>query len=126
MPLDQIEAVGQRARLGLKDRNAGLGPARIDLRKVVVALAKAVVDQTEITGGIQHIAKGGKGLGGQGLRCDVLHKGRVAKLGGAGKGVIAPRSHPFQRQRNPLPHADAHHGQGASGGRCGKVQRGRA
>ena len=52
MPLDQIKAVGQGAGLGLKDRNASLCPARIDLRKVMVALAKAIVDQTKIACGV--------------------------------------------------------------------------
>ena len=84
MPLDQIEAVGQGAGLGLKDRNARLGPAGINLRKVVVALAKAIVDQAEIACGVEDIAKGGKGLGGQGRRCDVLqgvYSGKFSRQG---------------------------------------------
>jgi hypothetical protein len=52
MPLDQIKAVGQGAGLGLKDRNASLCPARINLCKVMVALAKAIVDQAEIACGV--------------------------------------------------------------------------
>jgi hypothetical protein len=52
MPLDQIEAVGQGAGLGLKDRNASLCPARINLCKVMVPLAKAIVDQAEIACGV--------------------------------------------------------------------------
>lgn len=106
--LDQIKGVGQGARLGLKDRNAGLGPARIHLRQIVVALAKAIVDQPELSRCLQHIAEGGKGLGCQGLGCDSVHLGRVAKAGGGGKGDWAAdhrlllRQSQFLQQTNSL------------------------
>ena len=86
VPFDQIKGIGQRARLGLKDRNAGAGvapdpEAHVDAGAVVVALALALIDQPKIAGGVQHVAEGGEAGGGEGV-CGDLHEVPLASAGG--------------------------------------------
>ena len=59
---DQVEVVGQRAGLGLEDRDPGAGIAEIKPGAVVVALAEPGIDQAEVARGVQHLAEGGEGF----------------------------------------------------------------
>ena len=77
---DQIEFVGKPARLGLKERNASPGVAKIKPRKIMVAFAHPCVDQPTIAADLQHIAEGGEGSGSQEFGAQMGHlQGVVAQ-----------------------------------------------
>ena len=57
--LDQVEVIGQDARLGVEDRDAGAPGPEIEPRPVVVALAEPVVDRPVIAGRVEDVAEPG-------------------------------------------------------------------
>ena len=65
MAFEQIEIIGQGAGLGAEDRDTGARVAGVDSGQIVVAMAQTRIDQPEIAGSVQHVAKGGEGGGGQ-------------------------------------------------------------
>ena len=72
---DQIKAVGQSAGFGLEDRQARAAIcAEVQRGAIMVPLAEACIDQAEVARGLQNIAEGSEGGGGEGfgLICRML------------------------------------------------------
>ena len=63
--LDQGQLVGESAGFGVEEGDAGLAGGEVQCGTVVVAVALALVDEFEGTSGVEDIAEGGEGLGGE-------------------------------------------------------------
>ena len=85
VPLDQIKGVGQRPGNGIEDRKPRATIGNVDQGAVMETGAETGVDHpVGRAGGVQDIAKGGEGMGGQRFSRNLIHSGCTALADGAG------------------------------------------
>lgn len=97
MALEQVEFVGQATRFGVEEADSGSTVAKIEASAVMVASAEPFIDHlVRSAGGIEHVAEGREGLGGQGA-------GREPHDSSAASRSSAIRSTCWQALANSIP-----------------------